>query len=504
MNVSKLRRRSSWLTLARLLLLPALTAACMLGGAAPSAAPTAVPAASTTLPATVSPSATLPPAPPTATAAPTAVPTFAPPAEPIAGIELTTLTEAGGLGLTQAANAHWVRWAAVWWPDVEPQEGVRNWEALSWMDDQLAAASSAGLEVILIVRGTPTWAQAKPGVACGPILPDKLAAFADFTRELVAHYSPEPFNVTYWELWNEPDIDSNLVPPDSPFGCWGDMNDPYYGGEYFAEMLKTVYPQIKAADPEAQVLSGGLVLDCDPVNPPADRDCKPSLFLEGALINGAGPYFDGVSFHAYDYYAARLPGYLHPGWTTVSNTTGPVLLAKANYLRELLTSYGEPDKFLINTESAILCGSDGTEPICQEPAAAEIKAAHIAQSFVAAAAAGLRANIWYNLTGWRGSGLVDANMAPVPAYQAYQFVASSLSQAAFRQAVEGFEGVVGYEFERAGQRLWIVWSLDNTNRPITLSETPSAVYDVYGQPQEAATQLEISFTPTYIEWGAPG
>ena len=39
-------------------------------------------------------------------------------------------------------------------------------------------------------------------------------------------------------------------------------NDPYYGGGYYAEMLKIVYPQIKAADPEAQILIGGLLLFC--------------------------------------------------------------------------------------------------------------------------------------------------------------------------------------------------------------------------------------------------
>ena len=71
-------------------------------------------------------------------------------------------------------------------------------------------------------------------------------------------------------------------------------------------MLKVAYPQIKAADPQAQVLVGGLLLDCDP-RPGAGcsltaQNAIPPKFLEGILRNNGGPYFDGVSFHAYDFY----------------------------------------------------------------------------------------------------------------------------------------------------------------------------------------------------------
>jgi hypothetical protein len=47
------------------------------------------------------------------------------------------------------------------------------------------------------------------------------------------------------------------------------VSDPVtlnFGGEYYGNMLKIVYPAIKSADPQAQVLVGGLLLDCDPVN----------------------------------------------------------------------------------------------------------------------------------------------------------------------------------------------------------------------------------------------
>jgi len=47
--------------------------------------------------------------------------------------------------------------------------------------------------------------------------------------ELVTRYSKPPFNIKYWEIGNEPDIDPSLIAPTEPFGCWGDQNDEFYG-----------------------------------------------------------------------------------------------------------------------------------------------------------------------------------------------------------------------------------------------------------------------------------
>lgn len=70
--------------------------------------------------------------------------------------------------------------------------------------------------------------------------------------------------------------------------------DEYYGGVDYAEMLKVAYPSIKQADPNAQVMVGGLLLDCNPnTGCPNERSTN---FLAGVLQN------DGGSYHASDYY----------------------------------------------------------------------------------------------------------------------------------------------------------------------------------------------------------
>ena len=76
--------------------------------------------------------------------------------------------------------------------------------------------------------------------------------------------------------------------------------------------------------------------------------------MEGILKYDGGPYFDIISFHAYDYYGDTLGLYGNGSWNSISNTTGPVMIAKARYLRSLLATYRYPEKKLVNTESGLL------------------------------------------------------------------------------------------------------------------------------------------------------
>ena len=79
-------------------------------------------------------------------------------------------------------------------------------------------------------------------------------------HDVVERYGSPPYNVKYWELGNEPDAAWQHIASDSVFGCWGDVNAPFYGGQHYGEMLKEVYPQIKSTDPDAHVVVGGLLL----------------------------------------------------------------------------------------------------------------------------------------------------------------------------------------------------------------------------------------------------
>jgi hypothetical protein len=416
------------------------------------------------------------------------------------GIQMNSVTEAGGLSQVTVAKSNWVGGIGVSWAAVEPSQGSRIWSAMAGQAQQMQDVAGKGLTPIVNVRFTPGWAQQVAGYSCGPIKPEKLGAFAIFMHDLVVRYSVAPYNVKYWEIWNEEDIDRSVVASDSPYGCWGDAIDTYYGGGYYAEMLKVVYPQIKAADPQAQVLIGGLLLDCDP-RPGAGcavvgHDPKPSKFLEGILLNNGGPYFDGVSFHAYDYYQGHSGPYSNANWQSAWNTTGPVLIAKAQFIQSLLSQYGVSGKFLMNTELAILCDSCNNNPAFETT-----KAYYVAQAYAAAIAQGLRANLWYSLLGWNNSGLLNADLSSRPAYTAFQFGRNELRDAAFVREITTYAGVKGYEYNRGDRRIWVIWSLDGIAHPVTPSPAPLAACDAQGSCiTNPSLPISVTLDPLYLEF----
>ncbi len=272
-------------------------------------------------------------------------------------------------------------------------------------------------------------------------------------------------------------------------------------------MLKQAYPQIKSINPEARVLVGGLLLDCDPLNPPETesgsgvrKDCRSGLFLQGILEGGGGEFFDGVSFHAYDYYQGTPGNYSNPNWYSAWDTTGPVLKAKANYLHAVLESYGYPDKFLMNTETALLCGRDGKEPVCQTEDFERTKASYLSMANAAALADGLRANIWYSLRGWRGSQLVGTDGQPNRAFQALQFNGDLLAGVEAAGEVLEYPEIKAYEFRTPELRIWVMWSVDGSSRELQLAETPRAIFDILGNEVPPSLILSLSDEPLYVVW----
>jgi hypothetical protein len=445
----------------------------------------------------------------TATFTPTATATSTPgiPQESLFGVGMNNVTVAGGVDQIAEANISWVRLPGVQWSSVETVQGIYDWSVLAGLESELQTASSKGIQVILLVHSTQEWARktAGTGPSCGPIAADKLAAFGDFMRAMVARYSVAPYNVKYWELWNEEDVP--FMNGDNGFGCWGEVSDLYFGGGYFAEMLKVVYPQIKAADSQAQVLIGGLLLDCDPSGGCTNvgNSDLPLKFLEGILRNNGGLYFDGVSFHAYDYYLGAEGQYSNPNWTSAWNTSGSSLVPKSQFIKSILNQYSVTGKFLMNTETALICGTTGQEAPCLTDLFANTKAYYVTQTYAAAIAQGLRASLWYNVFGWRGSGLLNADLSAQPAYTALKFAVSELTNTAYVGVVVpsdigGVSGVKGYKFQSDNRRVWVLWSLDGSAHLCTFSSVPLAVWDALGNPVTSTSSMNIALNPIYLEW----
>jgi hypothetical protein len=176
---------------------------------------------------------------------------------------------------------------------------------------------------------------------------------------------------------------------------------------------------------------------------------------------------------------------------------------KTAYLRALLSQYGFPEKYLLNTETALLCGSDGKEPACQTDEFNQTKADYVAKSYIVAKGEGLHANIWYYYQqGWRSSGLVSSNFTPYLALGAFQFVGQIL-EGTIPAGILDYPNIIGYKFLKLdasdGTEVWAVWSSNGLPAFITLPVLPSKIWDVYGAPFPVAQTLQITNSPMYIQ-----
>ncbi len=195
------------------------------------------------------------------------------------------------------AGASWTN-IHLHWNDVETQPGQYNW--VKW-DEILSAATAHGSQVIVTIGGNPAWAA---DTACGPIHQEHLQTFADFLSAAAARYGVASYDVLHWAFYNEPD---NANPVDFSWlgGCWGAGHPNAAqgaGGAAYADMLSFAYPAIKAGNPDAQVLLGGLAYEYWYQTDGGPFDY---YFLNDVLDAGGAAYFDIVNFHYYPAWAWR-------------------------------------------------------------------------------------------------------------------------------------------------------------------------------------------------------
>lgn len=412
------------------------------------------------------------------------------------GVEIAEGTAKSTASKAATMGASWVRYNGIRWDKVEATRGSYDWSVLETFEADMQQLAEQGLVPAVIVRGTPAWAQKVSGSRCSAITQEALDDFATFLRVLVERYSGAPYHVQYWELGNEPDVDPALVQDTMPYGCWGDMQDTYYGGEYYAEMLKRVYPVIKQADPSAQVILGGLLLDCDPTNPPPDKDCTPGRFLEGVLRNGGGEAFDILAYHGYAYWhnAEQDWDQAHTSW----QHRGGAMPGRLDFLQRVLNEYGVHKPIMVN-EIALLCWN--ANPACIELGFLEDQANYAVRTYTRAWANGLIGAVWYtlNTTGWHDTGLLDSRGNPRPAYHTITFLSDVLNGATYREQLD--DGTLErYAFDKGKFSYHISWTNDGSTVSVPLPAGRVTVYDMYGQ-EVAATgeQVQIGFAPLIIE-----
>ena len=227
----------------------------------------------------------------------------------------------------KAAGGRWVRFD-FHWPSIQPSgPSTFDWTTT---DRAVSAARSRGLEVLAILTYTPPWA--RPAGTTDQHPPSNPSDYAAFARAAVTRYAPQGVNA--WEIWNEPNQN----------GFWQPKPDV----AAYARLLKAVYPAIKAADPGARVITGGLAPaggTLDYTAPDGSR-VSPWRFLKGIYDNGGKGSFDAVGHHPYTG-MPFAPSTLE-AWNAFQQTRD---------LHALMTSFGDGAKLVWGTEAGVWTGS---------------------------------------------------------------------------------------------------------------------------------------------------
>jgi hypothetical protein len=213
------------------------------------------------------------------------------------------------LQLVHEAGLRWVK-QEIPWREVEGHaKGVWQWDTPDRIIDQIEAHQ---LKVIIRLGSQPAWAAPDlPLPEVGP--PKNLQDFYDYVFAVASRYRGR---VEAYQIWNEPNLARE----------WG--NRPPNPAEY-VELLKVGYQAVKAADPQAIVISAGLA--------PTTRDDAAAMpdvyFIQGMYEAGAAAYFDTLGVHA--------AGFKSPPETDPAViATDPTLNNNDNAPEELRRAYG--------------------------------------------------------------------------------------------------------------------------------------------------------------------
>ncbi|NUQ36311.1 MAG: hypothetical protein HUU23_00635 [Caldilineales bacterium] len=367
-----------------------------------------------------------------------------------------TLPRIKGAEEIAAAKPNWVN-IRLHWYKVEAQPGRYNWS--DW-DIKLNQMAAQNYRVSVTIDGNPSWAAE---TSCGPIRQEYVDDFAAMLAAAVRRYSGPPHNVTHWSIYNEPD-NSNAVDYDWLGGCWGQGHPrwpnpkraPGASGTAYAEMMKIVYPAMKAANPDIMVANGALAYDWF-LYMDAGGIFDP-YFLDDFLAAGGADYIDIIDFHYYEDFAYR---WLDPA---VFDRYNQGVIFKARYIQDQVLELGGVLKPIMCTEIGLPSINDQGEP------REERQARYVIQSFARAMSADIAPIFWFmGVDLWQDKkfGLLRSNLRAKPSFYAFKTVATELANAEFvrprNDLISRFEG---YEFNALGRTKTVIW--EHSGTPVAL------------------------------------
>lgn len=356
----------------------------------------------------------------------------------------------------EASGACWTR-LQIKWSTIQPDPPPAPYVWKPEDEYNLALVAESGVQTIAIIHDVPDWAQDNGEQR---IAADRLDEFAAFLTDLVNRYKQPPYNIHHWELFNEPDGVESL----EGIGGWGDHGDQY------AAMLSWAYPVIKAADPTATVLMGGIAYDnFEEYEGPFNR-----YFTDDIMDAGAASHLDVVNFHYFPDFFAEWERWVPEGnpptcgnvedqQGTPYEAWGIDIVAKTNHFRNRLSTCSGVDKPVWLTELGEHGNADQPEMLAQQ-------ARYVIQGHARALAAGVERVIWFALVSpnydpYEQGLLYESDWSPKPAFYTYRTLVQEMAGYEHLYDLD-VEGVEGYVFGNGAQeQKTVAWAWGPAGQP---------------------------------------
>lgn len=209
------------------------------------------------------------------------------------------------------------------WAYFEPQQGDYRWER---PDMLIRHAREQGLQVIARMGFVPEWARPEDAGDFTTLNTLSTEAYDDFARFVAAFAARYAGIVDHIIIWNEPNLAFE----------WGFQSVDPAG---YVDLLKTVYPVVKAASPDVMILAGALAPTLEPEGSP--HGLNDLIYLEQMYKAGAADYFDALAVHTYGF---TLPPQHNPDPDVLN-------FRRVELLHEIMLRYDDPATPVYITES---------------------------------------------------------------------------------------------------------------------------------------------------------
>ncbi len=229
------------------------------------------------------------------------------------------------------AGFHWIRQSFPWYDieihgkgDFEDRRHEPHRSAWEKYDHIVELAEACDLGVIARLEAPPAWSR-HDGVARGAFgPPDDVEDYGDYVSAVVSRYRGR---IRFYQIWNEP----NIYPE------WGHQPvDP----EAYTELLCLAYDRVKAADPEAVVISGAMAPTAELGEWSTEypgNNLMDVIFLQRMYDAGAGECFDVMAVNDYMLWSGPTDHRMRP-------TQDHVNFSRPLWVRDVMVANGDAHK----------------------------------------------------------------------------------------------------------------------------------------------------------------